>query len=86
MTLEQIIIWLLIGGVIGWLAGLLVKGSGQGVILNIVVGIVGSYLGAYLFGTMFNIGKAGPYVSAFLGAVILLLIVTLIQRAGSRRR
>lgn len=85
MTFEQTIIWLVIGGVIGWLAGLLVRGSGQGILLNIVVGIVGSYLGAYLFGTMFDIGTAGPYVSAFLGAVILLLVVMVIQRAGSRR-
>lgn len=44
--------WLIIGGVAGWLAGLIMKGSGFGVLGNIVVGIVGGIIGGFLFGLL----------------------------------
>jgi uncharacterized membrane protein YeaQ/YmgE (transglycosylase-associated protein family) len=80
------IIWLIIGGVIGWLASLVMRTDGQqGIILNIVVGIVGSYIGGWIFGPMLvTAGSAGPYISAFLGAIVLLAVVNLINRGRVR--
>jgi uncharacterized membrane protein YeaQ/YmgE (transglycosylase-associated protein family) len=80
------IIWLIIGGVIGWLASIVMRTDGQqGIFLNIVVGIVGSYIGGFLFGPMLGTaGSAGPYISAFLGAVVLLAIVNLVRRGSVR--
>ena len=79
------IIWLVIGGVIGWLASIVMRTDGQqGIILNVVVGIIGSYIGGFLFGTRLGGGTLGGLISAFLGAVILLAIVNLIQRGRVR--
>ncbi len=80
------IVWLIIGGVIGWLASIVMRTDGQqGIILNIVVGIVGSYIGGFLFGPMLgSTGAIAPYLSAFLGAIILLAIVNLIRRGSVR--
>ncbi|UVO55611.1 GlsB/YeaQ/YmgE family stress response membrane protein [Sphingomonas sp. SUN039] len=80
------IIWLIIGGVIGWLASIVMRTDGQqGIVLNIVVGIVGSYIGGFLFGPMLgSAGQIGPYLSAFLGAIVLLAIVNLVRRGSVR--
>ena len=86
------ILWLVIGGVVGWLASLVMRRDGsQGIILNIVVGIVGSILGAWLIGPIvgapsINSGEisAGSLLVSFLGAVILLAIVNLITRRSLR--
>ena len=84
--------WLVIGGVIGWLASIVMRRDGsQGIILNIVVGIVGALLGGWLIGPLVgaptinsgDISIAGLLVS-FLGAVILLAIVNLITRKRVR--
>ncbi len=80
-----LIVWLIIGGIIGWLASLVMKTDGQqGILLNIVVGIVGSFLGGWLIAPL--IGGAGimAYVSAFIGAIILLAIVNLFRRGRVR--
>ena len=80
-----IIIWLIIGGIIGWLASLVMKTNArQGIILNIVVGIVGSWIGGWLIAP--RIGGTGlmGYLSAFLGAVILLGIINLLSRGRVR--
>ncbi len=86
------IIWLIVGGVIGWIASLIMKTDGQqGVFLNIVVGIVGAFLGGWLLAPMFgtstinqnNFSLPGLLVS-LLGAIILLAIVILIRRGSSR--
>lgn len=87
-----IILWLIIGGVVGWLASIVMRRDGsQGIILNIIVGIVGSMLGAWLIGPMvgapsINSGEisAGSLLVSFLGAVILLAIVNLISRRSLR--
>ena len=74
-----------VGGIIGWLASLVMKTDGQqGIILNVVVGIIGSWIGGQFIAPM--IGGAGfmGYVSAFIGAVILLAIVNLIRRGRVR--
>jgi len=87
-----IILWLIIGGVVGWLASIVMKRDGsQGIVLNIIVGIVGSMLGAWLIGPMvgapsINSGEisVGSLLVSFLGAVILLAIVNLITRRSVR--
>jgi uncharacterized membrane protein YeaQ/YmgE (transglycosylase-associated protein family) len=83
---------LIIGGVVGWLASIVMRRDGsQGVVLNIVVGIVGSILGAWLIGPILgapsiNSGEisVASLLVSFLGAVILLAIVNLITRRSVR--
>jgi uncharacterized membrane protein YeaQ/YmgE (transglycosylase-associated protein family) len=88
----NIIIWLVVGGVIGWLASLMMRTDAQqGVLLNVVVGIVGALLGGWLISPLIGAGTinssdfslAGLGVS-FLGAVILLAIVNLFRRGSVR--
>ncbi|GAB5100965.1 GlsB/YeaQ/YmgE family stress response membrane protein [Caballeronia sp. HLA56] len=78
-----IILWLIIGGVAGWLAGLIMNGSGFGVIVDIIVGVVGGLIGGWLFGTLgisFGGGIFGSLVTAVIGAVVLLFLIRLIRR------
>lgn len=79
-----IIAWLIIGAVAGWLAGLLVKGGGFGLIVDIIVGIVGAFIGGWLAGLLgINIGGGmiSSIITAIVGAVILLFIIRLFRRA-----
>ena len=79
----NLLIFLLIGALAGWLAGLVMKGRGLGVLGNIVVGVIGAFLGGWLLpmlGVSFG-GNVGLFITAFIGAVILLAIVGLIKRA-----
>ena len=84
MTLESILILLLIGAVAGWLAGLIVKGFGFGLIGNIIIGIIGAFIAGYIFPAL-NVSLGSGIVAAILhatiGAVILLLVVRVIKRA-----
>ena len=83
MTLVGLIIFLLIGAVAGWLAGVIMKGGGFGLVCNIVVGIIGSLIGGWLFGLL-GIGAGGlvgSIIAAVVGAIILLAIIRLIKRA-----
>jgi uncharacterized membrane protein YeaQ/YmgE (transglycosylase-associated protein family) len=77
------VIWFLVVGVIaGWLAGLLVKGGGFGLIGDLVVGILGALIGGLLFGGgLLGGGLLGSIVVATLGAVILLVVLRVIKRA-----
>ncbi|HEV7426202.1 MAG TPA: GlsB/YeaQ/YmgE family stress response membrane protein [Thermoanaerobaculia bacterium] len=79
------LIWfLIIGAIAGWLAGLLMKGRGFGLLGDIVVGIIGAVLGGWLFGALgisAGGGLAGSLIVAFIGAVVLLFLVRLIKRA-----
>ncbi len=76
-------IWfLLIGAVAGWLAGLVMKGGGFGFWINIIVGVVGGVIGGWVFGLL-RIewgGTIGSLVTAFVGAIILLYIATLVKK------
>ncbi len=84
MAVETLIVWLLVGGVAGWLAGLIVRGFGFGVIGNIVVGILGAFLAGWLLplaGVSIAAGIVGAILHALIGAVILLVIIGLIRRA-----
>jgi uncharacterized membrane protein YeaQ/YmgE (transglycosylase-associated protein family) len=83
MTLLALIWVLLIGAVAGWLAGLVMKGRGFGLIGNIVIGIIGAFLGSFLlavFGIVFW-GILGSLLTAFIGAVVLLFVIGLIKKA-----
>ena len=83
MAVTALIWMLVIGAIAGWLAGLVMKGRGFGILGNIVVGIVGAVIGGFLF-TALGIafwGLLGTLLVAFIGAVILLFIVGLIKRA-----
>lgn len=83
MTIETLLILLLIGAVAGWLAGLIVKGRGLGLIGNIVIGILGAFLASWLLpqlGIVIGSGIAGSIIHAMIGAVILLVIVMAIRR------
>jgi uncharacterized membrane protein YeaQ/YmgE (transglycosylase-associated protein family) len=84
MTAETLIIWIIVGAVAGWLAGLVVRGFGFGLFGNIVIGILGAFLGGWLFGAIgfsFFPGIVNTILTAFIGAVILLLIVRVLKRA-----
>jgi uncharacterized membrane protein YeaQ/YmgE (transglycosylase-associated protein family) len=86
------IIWLVVGGVIGWLASLMMKTDGQqGIILNVVVGIVGALLGGWIISPLVGGGTINQdvfsvtsLVVSFLGAAILLGIVNLVRRGSVR--
>jgi uncharacterized membrane protein YeaQ/YmgE (transglycosylase-associated protein family) len=84
MELSAIIVFLIVGAVAGWLAGVVVKGGGFGLIGDILVGIVGGLLAGWLFprlGFSLGAGLLGQIISAAIGAIILLLIIRLIKRA-----
>ena len=83
-----LIVWLIVGGVVGWLASLIMRTDGQqGIILNIVVGIVGAFVGGLIFGKG-EINNAPLNLTTFLvslvGAVVLLAIVNLVRRGSVR--
>lgn len=77
----NIILFLIIGALAGYLAGLIMKGRGFGLLGNLVVGIVGAVLGGYLLGGYMPAGLIGVLISATIGAVILLFIIGLIKKA-----
>jgi uncharacterized membrane protein YeaQ/YmgE (transglycosylase-associated protein family) len=83
MSLEALIIWLIVGALAGWIAGLIVKGYGLGLIGNIVVGIIGAVIAGWLLpriGIVIGGGFIASLINAIIGAVILLVIVGLVRR------
>jgi uncharacterized membrane protein YeaQ/YmgE (transglycosylase-associated protein family) len=86
------IIWIVVGGIIGWLASIVMKTNAQqGLFLNIIVGIIGAFLGGFLLSPLLGAGTingndfslSGLFVS-FLGAIILLAIINLFRRRSAR--
>jgi len=79
------VLWFLVVGLVaGWLAGMLVKGGGFGLIGDLVVGVIGAFLGGWLFSTLgasAGGGLLGSIVVATIGAIVLLFLVRLIKRA-----
>lgn len=79
------LLWFLIIGLLaGWLAGMLVRGGGFGIVGDLVVGVVGAFLGGFLFSSLSISGGGGfigSLVVATIGAIVLLIIVRLIKRA-----
>ena len=83
MDITSLVIFLVIGAIAGWLAGVVVKGGGFGLVGDIVVGIVGAVVGGWLF-RVFGItagGLVGAIITAFVGACVLLFIIRLIKKA-----
>ena len=86
------IIWLVVGGLIGWIASIIMKTNAQqGMILNVVVGIVGSLLGGWLISPLLGAGTVnqgdfslGGLIVSLIGAIILLAIVNLFRRGKAR--
>ena len=86
MTLEGILIALIIGALGGWLAGVIVKGAGLGLIGNMVVGVIGAVLAAWLLPQLrlgFFVGNAlvTSILYATIGAITVLVVLSLIRRA-----
>ncbi|MCX7305800.1 MAG: GlsB/YeaQ/YmgE family stress response membrane protein [Hyphomicrobiales bacterium] len=84
MGIESLLVFLIVGAIAGWLAGLLVKGYGFGLLGNIVVGIVGAFIAGWLFpalGISLGTGIVAAIIHATIGAVILLVLIRLIKRA-----
>ena len=80
---ESFIIWIIVGAIAGWLAGMVVKGGGFGLIGDIVVGIVGAVIAGWLLpqlGIVIGGGIIAAIIDAFIGAVILLVIIKLVKR------
>lgn len=82
-----LIIWLIVGGVIGWLASLVMRTDAQqGILLNIVVGIVGAFIGGLIFsgGSINTTITLSSFIVSLVGAIILLAIVNLVRRGTVR--
>lgn len=79
---ESLLVWIIIGAIAGWLAGLLVKGYGFGLLGNIVVGILGAGIAGLLAPKLgiYTASTGGNIVAATLGALVLLLLVGLVRR------
>jgi len=81
---QTLLIWAVVGAVAGWLAGMIVKGGGFGLLGDIVVGIVGAFVGGWLLprlGVHLGAGFVPVVANATIGAVVLLLLIRLIRRA-----
>ena len=86
-----IIVWLIVGGIVGWLASLIMRTDAQqGIILNVVVGIIGALIGGWLIGPLLGSGSINEgfsimsVVVSLIGAIILLAIVNLFRRGRAR--
>jgi len=84
MPAETLLVWLLVGAVAGWLAGMIVKGGGFGLLGDIVVGIIGAFAGGWILarlGVHLGVGIVSVIASATIGAVVLLTLLRLVRRA-----
>lgn len=86
------IIWIVVGGLIGWVASMIMRTDGQqGVFLNIIVGLIGALIGGWLISPILGVGtindsafSVGSLLVSLLGAVILLAVVNLLRRRSAR--
>lgn len=82
MNIEELIIFLVVGALAGWLAGFILKGRGFGVLANIIVGVIGAVVGGYVFG-MLGVsvtGIVGSIIKATVGAVLLLFVIKVLKK------
>ena len=87
----NLIVWLVVGGIVGWLASIIMKRDAQqGIILNVIVGIVGALLAGWLISPLVGVGSIndglsiGSFLVSLVGAIILLAIVNLFTRGRTR--
>ena len=85
------LVWLIVGGIVGWLASLVMRTDGQqGILLNVVVGIIGAFIGGWVISPLVGVGtinegiSIGSVIVSLIGAVILLAIVNLFRRGRMR--
>jgi uncharacterized membrane protein YeaQ/YmgE (transglycosylase-associated protein family) len=83
MNTRNLLIFLCIGIVAGWLAGKIMRGSGFGLLGDMVIGVIGAWLGGWLFGRLgiATWGLAGTLITALVGALLLLFLIRLFKRA-----
>ncbi len=84
MTMQSLLVFLLVGAVAGWLAGLVVKGAGFGIIGDIIVGIIGAFVAGWLFPTLgvsLGSGIVAAILHSAIGAVLFLVVLRLLKRA-----
>lgn len=82
-----IIVWLIVGGVVGWLASIVMRTDGQqGILLNIVVGIIGAFLAGLIVGggSINDNITVMSFIWSLLGAIVLLAVVNLVRRGSVR--
>jgi uncharacterized membrane protein YeaQ/YmgE (transglycosylase-associated protein family) len=81
-----IIVWLVVGGIVGWLASMVMRTDAQqGIFLNIVVGIIGAVIASFLFGAGINQAiTVTTFLYSLIGAIVLLAIVNLVRRGAVR--
>jgi uncharacterized membrane protein YeaQ/YmgE (transglycosylase-associated protein family) len=92
INIATLIVWIVVGAIAGWLAGLLLRGHGFGTLANIFIGLIGALVGGILFSllhitlpSVFNQPLSftlGDVIIAFIGAVVVILIVSLLRRRG----
>ena len=83
MSLLAILIWIVVGAVAGWLAGLVMRGAGFGLVGNVIVGIVGAVVAGFLLpkvGIVIGGNIVAAILNAFIGAVIVLFVIGLLRR------
>ena len=83
MTIEQVVVWIIVGGIAGLLADALIKGIRVGLVGAILIGILGAFIGGWLFGMLdISIGSGfiSDVITAFVGAVLLLLLLKVLRR------
>ena len=83
MDITSILIFLAIGAVAGWLAGVIMSGGGFGILGDMVIGVIGAFIGGFAFGLLglTASGLIGQIISATAGAIILLFLLRLIKKA-----
>jgi uncharacterized membrane protein YeaQ/YmgE (transglycosylase-associated protein family) len=86
------IVWLIVGGIVGWLASMIMRTNAQqGIVLNVVVGIVGAAIGGWLLSPLVGVPTInqsvfsfGAFLVSLIGAIVLLAIVNLVRRGSAR--
>jgi uncharacterized membrane protein YeaQ/YmgE (transglycosylase-associated protein family) len=87
MSSESLLVIIVVGIIAGWLAGLIVQGTGLGVIGDLIIGIVGAFIGDWVLprvGIHLGTGLVSAIINATIGAVILLLLIRLVRGGGRR--
>lgn len=88
LTLEGLIWWIIVGLIAGFLASVVMRGGGYGIVGDIIAGIIGAFIGGWLFGALgINVGGGllGSIIVAFVGACILIALLRAIGRSSYRR-
>lgn len=80
----SILLWIVVGAVSGWIAGLIMKGSGSGFLMNIVIGVAGAFVGGLLMSLIGQSGVSGfniwSFIVSIIGAIVLLAVVNLFRK------